>query len=268
MNTLIPINRKVCKKCNEEKELEQFYVCKSKKDGLYSWCKKCTLAHNAGRRCDNRQRIKSGEYKIPDTKICTKCGKEKEIDKFSIDTGSSQDGHRGQCKQCDQDYTNQWRCDNKEHIAKWGIGYRNTMKNREPGDYKIVERKKCSTCHQERGISEFHKSKYSPDGHEHRCKSCTRNRHRHEGLKKYGLSIDKYLEMFEIQDGECAICGEKETAIDGKTKIIKSLAVDHNHITGVTRELLCQKCNTAIGHADESPELLRTMANYLEKWDK
>lgn len=63
------------------------------------------------------------------------------------------------------------------------------------------------------------------------------NRHpeklRDKHLKsKYGITFEEYKEMFDKQAGLCAICGLPET--NGK-----SLAVDHCHITGKVRALLC-----------------------------
>src|ERR1700690_1237801 len=69
--------------------------------------------------------------------------------------------------------------------------------------------------------------------------------------KKFGITIAIYEEMLKNQNGGCAICG--------KPPLKKALAVDHCHITGKNRELLCTNCNQAIGHAKDNPELLDKM---------
>lgn len=80
---------------------------------------------------------------------------------------------------------------------------------------------------------------------------------------RYGISVDKYLRMMEEQGGLCAVCGAEESALRfGKTT---SLAVDHDHETGVVRGLLCGKCNAALGMMDDNPELLRAAADYLDQ---
>lgn len=39
---------------------------------------------------------------------------------------------------------------------------------------------------------------------------------------------------------------------------------DHNHRTGQFRGWLCHQCNVALGLLQDSPELLRKAANYVE----
>lgn len=78
---------------------------------------------------------------------------------------------------------------------------------------------------------------------------------RRNKLKRYGVTIEKYNQMFEAQNGVCAICGEASND--------KSLAVDHDHQTKVVRGLLCISCNLSIGHARDSIEILQKAIEYL-----
>jgi len=86
--------------------------------------------------------------------------------------------------------------------------------------------------------------------------------------KKYGITLNEYYQRLKDQNGVCAICKQKETAVHHKSKTNKpkKLAVDHNHITGEVRGLLCGKCNTAIGalKADEGTDLLLNALSYIE----
>lgn len=43
------------------------------------------------------------------------------------------------------------------------------------------------------------------------------------------------------------------------------LHVDHDHVSGKMRGLLCQKCNHGIGLMGEDPDRLRRAARYLEE---
>lgn len=65
------------------------------------------------------------------------------------------------------------------------------------------------------------------------------------------------------QNGTCAICNQPEIVKNNQGQII-SLAVDHCHVTGKTRGLLCFCCNVGLGVFKNNPNLLRKAAEYLE----
>lgn len=74
--------------------------------------------------------------------------------------------------------------------------------------------------------------------------------------RSYGITVEQYDQVFEIQGGVCAICGGVN--LDGRR-----LFVDHNHETGKIRGLLCLPCNYALGYLKESPELFIKALHYL-----
>jgi hypothetical protein len=78
-------------------------------------------------------------------------------------------------------------------------------------------------------------------------------------LKNYGITIEIYNQQFETQNGCCAICGKHQSLLK------KSLAVDHNHVTGKIRKLLCNNCNILLGMAEDSPALLENAITYLQE---
>lgn len=79
------------------------------------------------------------------------------------------------------------------------------------------------------------------------------------GLRRnYNVALEQYDEIFEKQDGVCAICG-------GINKNGHRLYVDHNHKTGKVRKLLCCLCNNLIGNAKEDIIILRSAINYLKE---
>lgn len=83
---------------------------------------------------------------------------------------------------------------------------------------------------------------------------------RQYGIKKrYGMKLETFLSMLEKQNGRCGICGNI-------FKSDKHTHVDHCHITGQIRELLCFKCNVGIGRFGDSIELLDKALEYLKKW--
>jgi hypothetical protein len=80
--------------------------------------------------------------------------------------------------------------------------------------------------------------------------------------KKYGITLETYVEMMEAQNGLCLICGRPERAKDGKSGKLKALAIDHCHGTLKVRGLLCSHCNRAIGLLDHSSAILAAAADY------
>lgn len=83
-------------------------------------------------------------------------------------------------------------------------------------------------------------------------------------LNKHKISSNQYKEIFEEQNGLCAICNLEETKKSRTAGNVCRLALDHNHSTGKIRGLLCHHCNAAIGHLKEDIELLQSAIRYLE----
>ena len=69
------------------------------------------------------------------------------------------------------------------------------------------------------------------------------------------MSLRDYDLMLARQRGVCAVCGEQPA---------RRLCVDHCHVTGKVRGLLCSPCNLAIGQLKDSPARLRKAAAYVE----
>jgi hypothetical protein len=80
-------------------------------------------------------------------------------------------------------------------------------------------------------------------------------------LRAYGMTIADYDALFEEQDGRCAICRRtpEEAHMDASR-----LRVDHDHVTGAIRGLLCTGCNSGLGHLGDDPTRLRSAVEYLE----
>jgi hypothetical protein len=57
-------------------------------------------------------------------------------------------------------------------------------------------------------------------------------------LRKYGLTIDEFRAMHEAQSGRCAICDES-IDINADWRKRGGVHVDHDHVTGRVRGLLC-----------------------------
>jgi hypothetical protein len=80
--------------------------------------------------------------------------------------------------------------------------------------------------------------------------------------RKYGITLDQWQQMHNEQGGLCKICGKPETKVDRRQNVVRSLSVDHCHITSKVRGLLCSDCNTAIGLLQHNVELLNKAIAY------
>lgn len=144
--------------------------------------------------------------------------------------------------------------------------------------------KTCANCKEEKYLAEFYKNKNCTGGHDTTCKSCFKARASKYYLdnkdavlermakdwlsqkervfrRKYNMSLQDYVDMYDSQKGKCAICGRHHELFD---KAKDQLVVDHDHDTGKVRKLLCNNCNTGLGMFKESATLLKLAAKYLE----
>lgn len=65
--------------------------------------------------------------------------------------------------------------------------------------------------------------------------------------------------MAAEQENRCAVCEQPET----KRGARGTLSIDHDHVTGHVRGLLCAKCNMAVGLLQDSAELAERVMLYL-----
>ncbi len=146
--------------------------------------------------------------------------------------------------------------------------------------------RQCNKCLQTLPVTSFTRLKKQeglPTPHDNYCKACrsertkesqrkraredgpvaTKRRYDNANLKRnYGITVDDYDEILGQQDGLCAICGTDDPRGKGR------FYVDHDHDTGKVRGLLCAMCNTGIGMLKDSPSILASAINYLNKHGK
>lgn len=149
--------------------------------------------------------------------------------------------------------------------------------------------KTCTKCSILKPLDEFKKDNRRLDGLSSHCKVCCternmkwrkehpekfnaiakswkeRNPEKHKSnnrnstLKRnYGIDSATYDGMFLSQTGCCKICKIAQS------ELTKALAVDHCHLTGKVRGLLCSDCNTAIGLLKDDPKLTNAATEYLK----
>lgn len=99
----------------------------------------------------------------------------------------------------------------------------------------------------------------------YRCRSCKnevgRKKAKENNIKRYGITLIEFDEMFKSQNGVCAICGKPETGYNQHG--IRRLCIDHDHNTGRIRGLLCGKCNHMLGLVGDSVEVLKAAIKFL-----
>lgn len=193
-------------------------------------------------------------------KICKTCKTLKSINEFNKAPGNK-DGYNNSCKACKKEYTKKYHEKQKVINEKTGIS---------------TESKTCPKCKKIKPADCFYKNKSSKTGLASFCKSCSslkgkewnqknkerlRHKSRENDLKRnYGLTIQEYHALLRKQNGKCDICGSTDP---GKNK--KYFPVDHCHLTGKVRGLLCGKCNCALGLLNDDLILLEKATDYLRK---
>ncbi|MCX2931410.1 endonuclease VII domain-containing protein [Mycobacterium sp. CVI_P3] len=132
--------------------------------------------------------------------------------------------------------------------------------------------KHCKKCDKIKPRSEFFTARGKANGLNAHCKPCWQDKWREappsERFRarnyKFGITREEYLHKLETQNARCAICGEPETDIHRGT--LRTLSIDHCHSTNKVRDLLCGRCNKAIGLMLDDPVRLRAAADYVERW--
>lgn len=145
------------------------------------------------------------------------------------------------------------------------------------------ETRKCAVCKAVKPVSEFYFN-HALGKPDYYCKDCrkayqaedykrnpgahqeygrreraklTPEKRRAQKLKwSYGLTTEAFLKLKTQQRNSCAICG---TVFRNES----DAQVDHDHLTGEVRGLLCMGCNHGIGKFKDSLTLLDRAQYYL-----
>ena len=92
-------------------------------------------------------------------------------------------------------------------------------------------------------------------------------------LKKYGLSEEDYIDLYNKHDGKCHVCLVKPK------NSTRALAIEHEHVKGFKkmppeekrkycRGIACFICNYRILTRGVTLERLRNAVRYLEEYEK
>jgi hypothetical protein len=78
--------------------------------------------------------------------------------------------------------------------------------------------------------------------------------------RRLGISYPTYLRLLEEQGYACAICPHKFAPINDNPGVCNDRCLDHDHITGEIRGILCHRCNVRMQVFDETDWLVRALA--------
>ena len=171
-----------------------------------------------------------------ETKVCSKCGISKPFSEFYI--------QRNWCKSCMHLRNKKYYASRQEEARK--------LRRKYHLEHKESENKygrEWYANNKERGQTT------SLTWYFDNLERAKANHLRH----KFGITVDDYNKLLIAQDGKCAICGKSQIEFD------VSFCVDHDHITGEIRGLLCGNCNKALGCFGDDLNTIKAACNYIEK---
>lgn len=114
----------------------------------------------------------------------------------------------------------------------------------------------------------FTKSRWTSNGllRPSDCKLCRKQRVKEHGqlqsyyTRNYGMTKAQWMDLFDSQKGACAICGKHQSELS------KKLCVDHDHVSGRVRGLICTPCNLIVGNAMDDPSILQRAIVYMKSF--
>jgi Recombination endonuclease VII len=125
----------------------------------------------------------------------------------------------------------------------------------------------CPSCERILAIDEFVRNRSTNSGIGSYCRPCHNAKAaesierlhgstRHYHLKqRYGLGAAEVERMLDAQGWTCLLCDVQLT--------LKTAHVDHDHLTGAVRGILCFNCNGGLGQFKDNSTALRRAAVYV-----
>ncbi|MGY1784501.1 endonuclease domain-containing protein [Geodermatophilus sp. SYSU D00698] len=176
-------------------------------------------------------------------KTCPECGATKADEEFGRNR-TQPDGLSFYCLSCNRARSREW--------------YRNARRceGREVRDHSWVPDgfRWCPSCRKAVAHEDYVRSATTASGFGSRCKPCKREADMNRYYaQRYGLDRAGIDDLRAKQSDRCALCGDPRPG-----------HIDHDHATNLTRALLCERCNLALGLFRDDPSLMRAAADYVE----
>jgi hypothetical protein len=126
---------------------------------------------------------------------------------------------------------------------------------------------RCKSCLSEISLKKYHGKSISEKKEyykKNRSRYTSEQRFASDLQRRYNLSLAEFQQMKESQNCRCKICSNE--LIFGKAnKSENNARIDHNHLTGKVRGLLCHKCNSMLGMANDNVMVLSKAIEYLKE---
>lgn len=142
-----------------------------------------------------------------------------------------------------REYDRAWRAKNRDRLRKLAQKWRDSNRERVRANHLRWTRE--------------NRERHLEYGRKWRAKH-PRRRYSHVLKNQYGITLDQLTAMIAGQGNACAICRKDFSSLPRR-----HIHVDHNHRSGAVRGILCSNCNTMIGHAHDSQEILSLGIAYL-----
>jgi hypothetical protein len=166
-------------------------------------------------------------------KVCKQCKEEKPLEEFHKHPKTA-DGHKSKCRVCTNAYGKSYYESNKE---KW-VDKEREMREADPEALKKKNRDAAMRWRSDPENIRRKKMAYIE--------------------KRYGIAYEQYEAMEVEQSGLCKICRRPPNGRYNR------LHVDHDHVTGRVRALICFSCNVGLGSFEDRVDWMRSAASYVE----
>lgn len=140
--------------------------------------------------------------------------------------------------------------------------------------------KSCSFCKTLKPFEDFHKDRNNVKGKgtAFYCKACANEKTRQHHNKRvaendltykrdkrtsyyknmHGISLEDFEERLSKQNNQCGIC---KVYLNGRGQ---TTHLDHDHVTGKLRDILCTNCNQGLGQFKDNKDFLMAAIKYLQ----
>ena len=175
---------------------------------------------------------------IARTKICKICGKRKPVEAFYLTSYARKHGTKSRMPYCKPCYSKRGKAYYANHTEAMNARSRASVERRRQEDPEGFRRSRANAY-----------------------------------LKNvYGITLERWEELYQQQRGRCAICRSRFTLKLSGARADCGVDHDHKCCPGThscgkcVRALLCLKCNWGIGQFDDDINKLKRAIQYLNKF--